>query len=113
MSFRNQIPSIINRYEDSPLQKMEEASVVLFVYSDGAVEIRKNRHGIIGKLDNESGIETLINLLARAVFNDTCVIFQESLKKMIYKEIGRDKFLEGEENDKIRRTSVSDGAYMR
>jgi hypothetical protein len=100
------------KYKDSPLQKMERSNVALFVYSDGTVEIGKNRYGETGVISSKEGIETLINLLTKAVFKDTCIIFQESLKKIIYKEIGECEVSEGEENDKIRRTSVSDGARM-
>lgn len=81
---------------NSPLKKMEMANVALFAYSDGIIEVVKNRYGETGIISNGEGIELLINLLSRTVFNDTCIIFQESLKKMIYKEIGGYKVSEGE-----------------
>ena len=83
-------------YKYTPLKKMEMANVALFAYSDGTIEVVKNRHGETGIISNGEGIELLINLLSRTVFNDTCIIFQESLKKMIYKEIGGYKVSEGE-----------------
>jgi hypothetical protein len=88
-------------YREAPLKKMEMANIALFVYSDGTVEIGKNRYGKTGVISSKEGIETLINLLTKAVFKDTCIIFQESLKKIIYKEIGECEDSKGEDNDKI------------
>jgi hypothetical protein len=111
-SFSTTKPYSKKHHEPSILQRMERSDIVLFVSSDGVIEIGKNRYGVIGKLNSREGIETLINLLTKAVFNNTCIIFQESLKRIIYKEIGGYKILEGEENDKIRRAIFSDGAHM-
>lgn len=99
-SFPTTKPSMSSEaYRNSPKRKMENANLVLYINADGTIEVGKNRYGQIGIISNDEGIETLINLLARVVFNDTCVIFQESLKKMIYKEIGGYKILEGKNNN--------------
>jgi len=100
-SFSTTKPYPEKQKNPSFIQRMERASVVLFVSSDGVVEIGKNRYGKTGMITSGEGVETLINLLARAVFNDTCIIFQESLKEDIYKLLDFHKVLKGEENDKI------------
>ena len=60
------------------------------------MEIVKNRYdGRTGSVEGNERIKVLVEILANVTFNNTCVMFQEALKKKIY------KVLEGEDYDKI------------
>ena len=83
-------------YRNSSLQKLQKADITFYLYNDGKMEIVKNRYnGKIGSIEGNERIKVLVEILANITFNNTCVIFQEALKKKIY------KVLEGEEYDKI------------
>jgi hypothetical protein len=104
-------PREYSKYKNSPIQKMERANFILYVNADGTIHIGKNRYnGVTGPIHNTTGVKILAKLLVKIAFNNTCIIFQESLKKDLYKVLEKHKVLEGEENDKIRRSSFSDGA---
>lgn len=96
--------------EYSPLRKLEKANFVLYVNADGTIDIGKNRYN--GVIHNTTGVKILVKLLAKIAYNNTCIMFQETLKKDIYKVLENHKVLKGEENDKIRRSSISDGTHM-
>jgi len=101
------------KYRDSPLRKLEKANFVLYINCDGTIEIGKNRYtGGTGLIQFPQGIEILVQVLVGTAFNNTCIVFQEALKKDIYKVLEDHEVLKGEENDKIRRTSSRDGTRL-
>jgi len=85
------------KFGDSPLKKMEKANLVLYVNADGTIEIGKNRYnGVTGLIEYTTGVKILTQLLVETAYNNTCEIFQEALKKDLYKVLENHKVLEGE-----------------
>jgi hypothetical protein len=72
-----------NGLYDSPTRKMENANMVLYVSVDGRIEIMKNRSGETGLLERKKITNILVQLLIRNMYNNTCNMFQEALKKDI------------------------------
>ncbi len=98
-------------YRNSALHRMERADFVLYVNADGTLDIGKNRYnGETGIIHNTAGVKIIVKILTKIAFNNTCIMFQEALKKDLYKVLEGHKVLEGEKNDEIRGTSFSNGA---
>jgi len=88
---------LYTKYRKSYKLRMEEASLVLYVNADGTIQVMKNRSGETGLLERKKITNILVQLLIRNMYNNTCNIFQEALKKdidIVLKE--HDIFLEGE-----------------
>lgn len=99
----------------SPMERTHRATIKLYVDCRDGVYIAKNRHGPTGKISTKDLINIICYILTEQVFDGKMKFFQEgmieeSLKPAIYKILEEYKVLEGEENDKIRRSSFSDGA---
>ena len=100
-----------------PTERTHRATIKLYLDSREGVYVEKNKYGPTGKVDIRDLIDIICYILGENVFDGRMKFFQEemieqSLKPAICKVLREYKVLEGEENDKIRRSSISYGSYM-
>jgi len=75
-------------------EKMFRADVAIYVYSDGRVEIGKDRNGDHGSADIEKAVLHFSRILANLKLKDTNLdMFKEGLAEMLSEEMN--KVLEG------------------